>query len=56
MFLTKSPWAVKELRKQGPSLLILQALKGEKILLIIDETEEIRKGKKTDYVSGSTSR
>jgi len=36
-FLTKSPWSVKELRKQRLNL-ILHALKGRKIFLIIDET------------------
>ncbi len=48
-FLTKSPRSVKELRKQRLNL-ILQALKGRKIFLIIDETGDKKKGKKTDYV------
>lgn len=48
-FLTKSPWAAKELRKQRLNL-ILQALKGRQIFLIIDETGDKKKGKKTDYV------
>jgi SRSO17 transposase len=49
-FLTKSPWAVKELRKTRLNL-ILHALKGRKIFLIIDETGDKKKGRKTDYVS-----
>jgi len=49
-FLTKSPWSVKELRKQRLNL-ILQALRGRKIFLIIDETGDKKKGKKTDYVN-----
>ena len=49
-FLTKSPWEVKELRKQRLGL-ILQALKGRRIFLIIDETGDKKKGKKTDYVN-----
>jgi SRSO17 transposase len=49
-FLTKSPWAVKELRKARLNL-ILHALEGRKIFLIIDETGDKKKGRKTDYVS-----
>lgn len=49
-FLTKSPWAVKKLRKTRLNL-ILHALKGRKIFLIIDETGDKKKGRKTDYVS-----
>ncbi len=49
-FLTKSPWSVKELRKERLDL-ILRALKGRKIFLIIDETGDKKKGRKTDYVS-----
>jgi SRSO17 transposase len=49
-FLTKSPWSVRELRKQRLDL-ILRALKGRKIYLIIDETGDKKKGRKTDYVS-----
>jgi SRSO17 transposase len=48
--LTKSPWKIEELRKQRLSL-ILQALKGRKIFLIIDETGDKKKGKRTDYVN-----
>lgn len=49
-FLTKSPWSVREMRKQRLDL-ILQVLKGRKIYLIIDETGDRKKGRKTDYVS-----
>ena len=49
-FLTKSPWKVRELRKQRLDL-ILRALKGKKIFLIIDETGDKKKGRKTDYVN-----
>ncbi len=49
-FLTKSPWSVKELRKQRLNL-ILQTLKGRKIFLIIDAPGDKKKGKKTDYVN-----
>ncbi len=49
-FLSKSPWSAKEFRKQRLSL-ILQGLQGRKIILIIDETGDKKKGKKTDYVS-----
>lgn len=49
-FLTKSPWSVRGLKKQRLNL-ILRALKGRKIHLIIDETGDKKKGKRTDYVS-----
>ncbi len=49
-FLTKSPWEIKELRRQRLNL-TLRALKGRKIFLIIDETGDKKKGKRTDYVS-----
>ena len=49
-FLTKSPWSAKELRKQRLDL-ILRALRGRKIFLIIDETGDKKKGRKTDYIS-----
>jgi len=49
-FLTKSPWSVRELRRQRLDL-ILQALKGRKIHLVIDETGDKKKGRKTDYVN-----
>ena len=41
---------MRELRKQRLDL-IQSALKGRKIFLIIDETGDKKKGKKTDYVS-----
>ncbi len=49
-FLIKSHWSVKEPRRQRLSL-ILCALKGREIFLIIDETGDKKKGKKTDYVT-----
>ena len=49
-FLTKSPWSAKELRKQRLSL-ILQGLEGKRIFLIIDETGDKKKGRRTDYVN-----
>jgi len=49
-FLTKSPWSARELRKQRLSL-ILQGLEGKRIFLIIDETGDKKKGRRTDYVN-----
>jgi SRSO17 transposase len=49
-FLTESPWEVEAVREQRFQL-ILKSLRGRKIQLIIDETGERKKGKKTDYVS-----
>lgn len=49
-FLTKSPWEIKELRRQRLNL-TLHALKGRKVFLIIDETGDKKKGKRTNYVS-----
>ncbi len=49
-FLTKSPWSASEIRKQRLSV-ILQGLKGRRIFLIIDETGDKKKGKRTDYVN-----
>ena len=49
-FLTESPWQVQALREQRLQL-ILKSLQGRKIQLIIDETGDRKKGKKTDYVS-----
>lgn len=48
-FLTESPGDVKEVRKQRLKI-ILQTIKGEEIILIIDETGDKKKGKTTDYV------
>jgi SRSO17 transposase len=49
-FLTKSPWEVEALREHRLQL-ILKSLQGRKISLIIDETGDRKKGKKTEYVS-----
>ena len=48
-FLTESPWSVKSLRAARLEL-ILQVLAGRGISLIIDETEDRKKGQHTDYV------
>lgn len=48
-FLTESPWAV-EARKNRRLKLILELVNGEEIMVIIDETGDKKKGKKTDYV------
>jgi SRSO17 transposase len=48
-FVTESPWQVEDLREQRLKL-ILQVLQGREINLIIDETGDRKKGKKTDYV------
>ncbi|MEQ8466995.1 IS701 family transposase [Coleofasciculus sp. E1-EBD-02] len=47
-FISQSPWELKELRERRIEV-ILRALKGQEI--IIDETGDRKKGKKTDYVS-----
>jgi len=49
-FVANSPWSVEELKSLRLSL-TLEALKGEKIRVIIDETGDRKKGKKTDYVA-----
>jgi SRSO17 transposase len=49
-FLSNSPWSVKDL-KQKRLKLTVEALKKEKITVIIDETGDRKKGKKTDYVA-----
>jgi len=49
-FITASPWEAKELRERRLEL-ILKALNGQEIMVIIDETGDRKKGKKTDYVS-----
>jgi SRSO17 transposase len=49
-FLARSPWSVIEIRERRLSKTLL-ALKGKKITLIIDETGDRKKGKKTDYVA-----
>jgi SRSO17 transposase len=49
-FLAQSPWSVIEIRERRFSKTLL-ALKGKKIIVIIDETGDRKKGKKTDYVA-----
>ena len=49
-FITKSPWKIEELRKQRLKI-IQDWLKGEAIDIIIDETGDPKKGKKTEYVA-----
>jgi SRSO17 transposase len=49
-FVTTSPWSAKQLRQRRLEL-ILRALNGREIIVIIDETGDRKKGKKTDYVS-----
>lgn len=49
-FLTKSPWSVTELKERRLRR-ILKELKGKKITVVIDETGDRKKGKKTDYVA-----
>ena len=48
--ITTSPWSAKQLRERRLEL-ILKALNGREIIVIIDETGDRKKGKKTDYVS-----
>lgn len=47
--LTKSPWSVIRLR-QTRLKLILELLKGQPLILLIDETGDCKKGTSTDYV------
>ncbi|QYU68568.1 transposase, partial [Leptolyngbya sp. 15MV] len=47
--LTKSPWSVTRLR-QTRLKLILELLKGQALILLIDETGDCKKGSSTDYV------
>jgi SRSO17 transposase len=49
-FLANSPWSVDELKEKRLRK-ILKALKGQKITVVIDETGDRKKGKKTDYVA-----
>ena len=48
--IANSPWSVEELKKRRLSS-TKKALKGEKIIVVIDETGDRKKGKKTDYVA-----
>ena len=49
-FIANSPWSVKELKSRRLRKTI-EALSGQKITVIIDETGDRKKGKKTDYVA-----
>jgi len=49
-FIAKSPCSVTELKEKRLTK-ILKELKGKVITIVIDETGEIKKGKKTDYVA-----
>ena len=49
-FISNSPWSVEELKSRRLTL-TREALKQEKITVIIDETGDRKKGKKTDYVA-----
>lgn len=49
-FVANSPWSAVELKQRRLSL-TLKALKKQKITVVIDETGDRKKGKKTDYVA-----
>ncbi|MDI9637988.1 IS701 family transposase [Geitlerinema splendidum] len=49
-FIANSPWQVTEIRNRRLSI-ILKALKDHPITVVIDETGDRKKGKKTDYVA-----
>lgn len=49
-FITKSPGSSIELKEKRFTK-ILKELKGKTITLVIDETKDTKKGKKTDYVA-----
>ncbi|AFZ22638.1 hypothetical protein Cylst_0266 [Cylindrospermum stagnale PCC 7417] len=49
-FLANSPWAVNKLRDQRLELLS-KGLNSRSFILIIDETGDKKKGKRTDYVA-----
>lgn len=49
-FLNHSPWDIKKLRKRRITRM-LRAIGGRKILLIVDETGDRKKGKSTDYTA-----
>jgi SRSO17 transposase len=48
-FLTHSPWQVEAVRYQRLSL-ILEQIRGQPIVLVLDDTGDRKKGKMTDYV------
>jgi len=49
-FLAASPWSATELKKRRLSR-TLEALKGNSITVVIDETGDRKRGKRTDYVA-----
>ena len=49
-FIANSPWSVEELKERRLAL-TLKALNEQKIVVVIDETGDRKKGKKTDYVA-----
>ena len=49
-FIANSPWSVEELKERRLAL-TLKALNEQKIIVVIDETGDRKKGKKTDYVA-----
>ena len=49
-FIAQSPWSVEEVRKRRLSR-TLRALRDKSITVVIDETGDRKKGKKTDYVA-----
>lgn len=48
-FLTESPWTAKQLRQKRLEL-ILKVVNGRRLILLIDETGDCKKGNSTDYV------
>lgn len=48
-FLTHSPWSASSLRQRRLEL-ILQVLNGRSMVLIVDDTGDVKKGTTTDYV------
>ena len=48
-FIANSPWSVEKLKERRLAL-TKKALKEEKIIVVVDETGDRKKGKKTDYV------
>lgn len=48
-FLSESPWTVTQLRQRRLEM-ILNLLKGRSLVLLIDETGDVKKGRSTDYV------
>ncbi len=49
-FLANSPWSATKLKERRLTL-TLEALKDQKIIVVIDETGDRKKGTKTDYVA-----